>query len=62
MLHPTLINEMAKARYNEMLKTAEQYRQAQKFSQGHTFAWPKLSQLFTGRKAEKQTTVVTQTR
>ena len=62
MLHPTIMNENGKARYNEMLQTAEQYRQARKFNQGRTFSWPKVINLFSGWKSEKKTAVVTQSR
>jgi hypothetical protein len=62
MLHPTVMNEYGKARYNEMLQAAEQHRQAKKFSNGRTFSWPKLSNLLSGRKSEKSTVVATQTR
>jgi hypothetical protein len=50
MLHPTIINKNATIRYNEMLQSAEQYRQAKKLSHGRTFNWPNLSSWFTGRK------------
>jgi hypothetical protein len=62
MLHPTIMNENAKARYNEMLQSAEQYREAQKFETKRTFNFPKLSNLFTGRKSQKQTAVAHQAR
>ena len=60
MYPPIILSENAKARQNELLRSAEQYRQAQKFSEPRTFAWPKLSHLFTGRKSTKQTAVATQ--
>lgn len=56
------MNENAKARYNEMLQSAEQYREAQKFETKRTFNFPKLSNLFTGRKSQKQTAVAHQAR
>jgi hypothetical protein len=62
MLHPTIINKNATIRYNEMLQSAEQYRQAKKLSHGRTFNWPNLSNWFTVRKPEKKTAVATQAR
>ena len=60
MYPPNIASENAKARQNELLRAAEQYRQAKKFGEHRTFRWPKLSNLFSGRKSEKQTTVLTQ--
>lgn len=60
-MYPPLIDrENILARQNEILSAAERYRQAKKHGQSRTFSWLKLSNLFTGRKSRKQTTVVTQ--
>ena len=55
MLHPIIANENGKTRYDEMLKTAEQHRQANKFNSGWNFSLPKVSNLFTGRKSAQKT-------
>ena len=62
MSHPIIDQENGKIRYNEMLKQAEQYRQARKITRARTFRLPKLRNLFAGRKSEESTAVVTQAR
>ena len=60
MFHPIITNQIAKVRYNEMLKEAEQYRQAKKMGQVQPWRLPQLSNLFTSRKAAKRTAVSVQ--
>lgn len=60
MYPPFIASENAKVRQKELLDAAERYRQAKKVGKPRTFSWPKLSNLFTGRKSAKQTAVVTQ--
>ena len=63
MFNPIIANENGKARYNEMLETAEQYRQAQKFNQEKSgFSLPKLSNLFGRRQSKEETAVPVQAR
>lgn len=60
MYPPSIERENVLARQNEILQAAEQYHRAKKFSDSRTFRWPKLSNFFSSRKAEKQTTALTQ--
>lgn len=55
MLHPYIANENGKIRYEQMLKTAEQQRRANKVNNGWSFSLPKVSNLFAGRKSTQKT-------
>ena len=60
MYPPIIDRENVLARQNEILQAAEQYRQAKKLGETRTFHWPKLGNLFSARKIEKQTAVISQ--
>ena len=60
-MYPPLIDrENVLARQNEILQAAERYRQAKKLGETRTFDWSKLTNLFSSRKAAKQTAVLNQ--
>lgn len=62
MLHPIVLYEIAKARYYEMLQTAEQYRRVRKFSNGRAYGLPNLNNSFTGQRPKEKTTLSILTR
>ena len=62
MLHPIVLYEIAKARYYEMLQSAEQYRQARKLSVECAYGQPIVRNSFTGQRPEERKTLSILTR
>ncbi|MCL4262902.1 MAG: hypothetical protein KJ069_06790 [Anaerolineae bacterium] len=61
-LHPIILYELAKARYNELLQAAEQYRRCQQLMGNWPLPLPRLTHFFPGGRHEGETAVSIQTR